>query len=234
MWCCSTPWRDDSGKASRRLYNQAIALTPDSFILRRKFMSVLGSNGKDSQKLMIAFFNEKQNQGLPAAQSGILQAMIYADQGDMDDGDEKDDHAISNYAKAVAAMGDNTALMEHNDGLNLIRRLGRAYENAGQYEHAVATFSSAIDLAGKDCKCSAELYAARGYNLVQLGRAESAIPDYQLAAQYGNAWAQNALGSYYYFGRYVPQDKKLAIDLFRRSAAQGNAEAKKNLAANKG
>ena len=52
---------------------------------------------------------------------------------------------------------------------------------------------------------------------------------YRLAAEQGNANAQNALGSYYEQGEVVPKDHAEAIKWFRKAAEQGHEIAQANL-----
>ncbi len=66
-----------------------------------------------------------------------------------------------------------------------------------------------------------------------LGRANFAVHNYELAyknlnplAEKGNAEAEYAIGYLYYYGYFVARDEKHAIELMKKSAAQGNAKAK--------
>ncbi|AJG24351.1 hypothetical protein RR42_s2770 [Cupriavidus basilensis] len=53
--------------------------------------------------------------------------------------------------------------------------------------------------------------------------------DYMKAANLGDAFSQNEIGTFYWHGITVPRDKALAIQWFRKSAQQGNDAAKRNL-----
>ena len=56
-----------------------------------------------------------------------------------------------------------------------------------------------------------------------------AVRLYRLAADRGDAFAQNNLGWMYARGRGVPRDDEEAIRLYRLAAGQGNATAQRNL-----
>ncbi|MEE8544981.1 MAG: tetratricopeptide repeat protein, partial [Alphaproteobacteria bacterium] len=57
----------------------------------------------------------------------------------------------------------------------------------------------------------------------------TALREYRLAAEQGDASAQNNLGVMYAMGRGVPQDSALAAQWYRRAAEQGDARAQYNL-----
>ena len=57
----------------------------------------------------------------------------------------------------------------------------------------------------------------------------TALREYRLAAEQGDASAQNNLGVMYAMGRGVAQDDALAAQWYRRAAEQGDARAQYNL-----
>ena len=50
-----------------------------------------------------------------------------------------------------------------------------------------------------------------------------------LAAEQGNAMAQNSLGVMYELGQGVPQDHKAAVKWYKLASEQGDADAQNNL-----
>ena len=61
------------------------------------------------------------------------------------------------------------------------------------------------------------------------GDYETAAVHLHVAAELGNAWAQNNLGVMYQNGEGVPQDDAEAVRWYRLAAEQGDADAQNNL-----
>jgi TPR repeat protein len=91
-------------------------------------------------------------------------------------------------------------------------------------------------LAVLGVKLNSYSFATTGRNLWDLGTEgpqddREAARLYKLAADQGNADAQNNLGNFYRDGRGgLPQDDREAARLYRLAADQGNADAQANLA----
>src|SRR6185503_3591763 len=77
----------------------------------------------------------------------------------------------------------------------------------------------------------AQAYNARGWAQQNLGRNEAAFNDYLEAARLGDAWAQMMVGSALVQGKVVSKNVEQGTEWLRKSAAQGNAEAKRLLEA---
>lgn len=214
--------------AHRKLLDKGLAIAPESFVLRRRYMSWMGDYHEISK--MTAFMRESQGKGLTQPQMDVLQASIYTSQGR--DALNHDDYAqaIKYYALAVNTVGNNTELMEYGAAIKMANNLTFSYQEAKQFEHAVAAAEWALSIAGGNVDEAATARAEHGFALMQLGKTEPAVADYEAAAQQGNAWAQNELGQLYLAGQYVQQDKERAKTLFRQAARQGMAVAKTNLA----
>jgi hypothetical protein len=58
---------------------------------------------------------------------------------------------------------------------------------------------------------------------------KEAVKRYRLAAENGDAEAQNNMGVMYEKGRAVPQNDKEALKWYRLAAEQGHAEARKKI-----
>jgi len=68
-----------------------------------------------------------------------------------------------------------------------------------------------------------------GVEAYQRGDYATALTEFRLLAQQGNAVAQSNLGLMYDFGRGVPQDYAEAARWYRRAAEQGYAGAQSSL-----
>lgn len=72
-------------------------------------------------------------------------------------------------------------------------------------------------------------YNRRGWALEKQGRLKEAILDYEKSSDLGNDYAQNKIGYFYMTGNGLPKDLSKARNLFEKSNAQGNKNAKANL-----
>jgi TPR repeat protein len=79
-------------------------------------------------------------------------------------------------------------------------------------------FLIAAPAHGQDCQAGQAAFAAGNY-----GKATSIL---QPLVAKGDACAQYQLGEMYMQGKGVPEDKARALDLFKKSAAQGNEKAR--------
>jgi Zn-dependent protease with chaperone function/Tfp pilus assembly protein PilF len=77
----------------------------------------------------------------------------------------------------------------------------------------------------------AQAYNARGWAQQNLGRNDAAFKDYLEAANLGDAWAQMMVGAALVQGKVVPKNLSEGTEWLKKSAAQGNAEAKRMLEA---
>lgn len=81
-----------------------------------------------------------------------------------------------------------------------------------------AAFLFASSAYGQDCKEGQAAYAAGNY--------AKATTILQPLVAKGDACAQYQLGEMYMQGKGVPEDKAKALELFKKSAAQGNEKAR--------
>ena len=72
-------------------------------------------------------------------------------------------------------------------------------------------------------------YSHRGWAREQLGQRDAAFQDYLAGAKLGEAWAQTKVGIAYLEGAGVQRDDEEGVGWLRKSAAQGNDEAKRVL-----
>jgi TPR repeat protein len=76
-----------------------------------------------------------------------------------------------------------------------------------------------------------QAFNQRGWAAEQLGRRDAALRDYLAGAKLGDAWAQARVGRAYLEGFGVERDDAEGAAWLRKSAAQGNADAKRLLEA---
>ncbi|MDR2220610.1 MAG: sel1 repeat family protein [Methylobacillus sp.] len=122
-----------------------------------------------------------------------------------------DDEALVLYAKA--RLGDEAARKlltdEAERGDKIAQRyLGRIYDFEARF---YSTYDDSVEQASKQ-----------------------AAYWYRKAAEQGDAWAQNDLGTLYVNGLGVPQDYAQAVQWFRKAAEQGEPRAMLNLGWNYG
>jgi len=66
----------------------------------------------------------------------------------------------------------------------------------------------------------------RGWRHQQLGKLELAYQDYLASARLGDAWAQLMTGKLLWAGTGVSENRDEALEWLRKSAEQGNADAR--------
>jgi TPR repeat protein len=69
----------------------------------------------------------------------------------------------------------------------------------------------------------------RGWRYQEAGKLDLAFTDYLAAARQGDAWAQLQVGKSYWHGTGIAANRTEALAWMRKSAAQGNADAKLSL-----
>jgi len=211
---------------NRFTLNEALALAPDSFILRRKFMHTLEARWGGVPGEMEAFFAESQKARLKREELNALQALVHADRG-WRSYVRRDFPAAFNEYQSALKLIDITSdrMFEHNMRSVFLHGIASGYHGVQRHQEALAWFDKAI-AAGAD---EPGLYVSRGWSLHQLNRKKEALDDYLKAAERGNAWAQNEVGIHYWHGILVEQNRSEARKWFTRSAEQGFAEGKKHL-----
>lgn len=211
---------------NRYTLNQALAVAPDSFILRRKFMHTLEARWGGVPGEMEAFFAESRKARLKREELDALLALVHADRGWQRYVRRDFVSAFNEYERASKLIDvTSDRLFEYNMRSVFLHGIASGYYGVQKHQEALAWFDKAI-AAGAD---EAGLYASRGWSLRQLNRKKEALDDYMKAAQKGDAWAQNQVGIHYWHGILVDQNRDEARKWFKRSAEQGFAEGKKHL-----
>jgi predicted Zn-dependent protease len=235
-----------------RHYREALAIAPQSLTLRQARMTTLEPRWGGSYRQMEALAKESSAQLKDPAAAAKLAARIPADRAD-----EK--QRSKDYAAAVALYDEALRLDPSAARIRCERSwvLGQLGRHAEAYAEAKRGFTEARD----DSYCMDRVVAAathlnnhaetiavatlviesnpgaglafahRGWAKEQLGQRDAAFEDYLAGAKLGEAWAQAKVGKAYLEGTVVKRDDEEGFGWLRKSAAQGNDEAKRVLQA---
>jgi tetratricopeptide (TPR) repeat protein len=205
---------------SRRLYDHAVALDPSSIAVRQKYMLSLSKKWGGSLDSMQKFLMECRLVKLPAVQLRQLESMVYEDEGWERENDG--DHAAAEvaYRKAIDLdPPDCTSCIISSLAGVLIEE--RKFADVVPYlnEYLKAKPGNVWALSN------------RGLAYSEMGNAAGAFEDWSQSANAGDAFSQNRLGVLYMTGipGHLAPDFSLGIDWLKRSAAQGNEDAQRNL-----
>ena len=197
---------------------KALAVAPESFILRRKYMHTLETRWGGSVAAMSAFLAECRTARLRPEHYAALEALVWQDHGWVSRQLGDDAAALTAFQQALVRIDlKNTQLFEYGQRELLLHEAAVALQRVKEYAEALGYLNMAID-AGAN---SPEIYVTRGISHYQLGNKKEAVVDYLKAAERGNAWAQNEVGMYYWHGIIIEQDRREATKWFARSAEQG-------------
>jgi tetratricopeptide (TPR) repeat protein len=201
----------------RELQDLAAQVDADNIIVRIKYMIALEPRWGGSVEKMQAFLQETRRTHLPASKLRVLEAIIFEDQGHVDYDGERWDAAADSYLHAFE--------LNPNDLESL--RL------AAQARFALQDWKQVIELYTR--------YLARVPNNVIALRSRGwaydriddpqAVADLSAAAVLGDAFSQNRLGEYNFYGLpgVVHQDRESAIKWFRMAAEQKYPDGMANL-----
>lgn len=202
------------------ILDKGLALEPDSMILHKKFMYGLLPRWGGSYAEMEGFLQEAKRHQVTEKGLRTLKAIIAIDRAQVNEQENDKKKALTFYNDAIALAPDNDELTK--------ALLGRAnlHIKAKRFAEAISDLSNSLNATPND----KDAYANRGFAYHNMGDLNKTFQDYKSAAELGEAWAQNQLGTFYWHGVVVPKDKNEAIKWFRLSAQNGNKEGKKNLA----
>ena len=123
----------------------------------------------------------------------------------------------------AAEAGVLTAVM--NQGIMTLRGQGTTPDAAAGI--ALLEKAAGLGLVEAQARLAEAYYFGEGG---RIGRSpELAAPWARRAAEAGNAWAQNLVGTMTEHGLGMPRDPKAALEWYRKSAAQGDAKAQSAL-----
>ncbi|WP_186457660.1 tetratricopeptide repeat protein [Nitrospirillum amazonense] len=114
---------------------------------------------------------------------------------------------------------------------------GIAAFEAGKKAEAVALLTPLAEKGDADAQTHLGwIYEEPLVTITATGSRPAFVPDnakarvwYEKAAAQGQAHAMNNLGSLYFLGRGVPEDRAKGIELFQQAAAKGDIQAQNNL-----
>lgn len=240
---------DESGE---RHYAEGLKVAPQSLSLRMARMTSLEPRWGGSYRAMEALAKEAAAQlGDPAA-AARLAARVPAQRAWESQSRKDFKGALRFYDEALRL--DPAAAHVRCERSWVLSQLGqnaRAYEDAKQglldgrdeaycLQRAVSAASRLQDqkeiiavttLVTEVDATLPQAFNQRGWAEEQLGRREAAFRDYLAAARLGDPWAQARVGRAYLEGFGVERDDGEAAAWLRKSAAQGNADAKRMLEA---
>jgi Zn-dependent protease with chaperone function len=227
-------------------YAEAVKLAPQSVELRLAYMTSLEPRWGGSFKAMEAFAAESRAELKDAESAARVAARVPAYRAHERQREKDFAQALQLYNESIALYADARALCERSYVLSQLKRDAEAFADVKlalsktrdiRYclERAVsaAARSSAADdvievlslVIEVDAR-SHHAYNQRGWKHQQQGRQEAAFQDYLASARLGDAWAQSQAGKFYLAGRGTREDREEGLAWLRKSAEQGNADAK--------
>jgi Zn-dependent protease with chaperone function/TPR repeat protein len=235
-------------QAAASHYAEAVKLAPASVEARLARMRSLEPRRGGSYKEMERFVAETRGQ-LKDAGAIQVAARVPAYRGYELARKKNFGEAVARYDEAVALYPAPDILCERSRALSGLKRdadafadvklalskapdlrscLDRAAEVAGAApdpDQAIALLTLVIDV---DVRSGAALNR-RGFLHQRSGRMEQAFLDFKASAGRGDSMGQYELAKLYWAGSGVKEDRNEAVFWFRKSAAQGNTEAKASL-----
>ena len=206
----------------RKYFDLAVQIDPDTFLARTKYMNNLETRWGGSLEQMQAFFAECKKARLSKAHIDFLEGMVAEEQGWVH---------VHGDGNGVAARKDYERAASLNPELCLMcfwGELGDLFMAQQKYVEAIDVLSRILSHNPTD------LHALdnRGIAYMRTGKSHEAIIDWTRAAEAGNAYAQNELGILYMNGApgALDADPKTGIEWFRKAAAQGDPDGRRNLA----
>ena len=201
----------------RELQDLAAQVDPANIIVRMKYMNALEPRWGGSSKKMQAFLEESRRANLPASKLRSLEAIIFEDEGHVNYDRERWDAAAEGYLKAFELDPNN---------LDALRLAAQARFAAQDWQQVVKLYTQYLDrLPGNVIALRSRGWA---YDRMDDPRA---VQDLTAAANLGDAFSQNRLGEFNFYGipGVVPQNRESALEWFRMAAEQKYPDAVANL-----
>jgi predicted Zn-dependent protease len=236
----------DHGEAH---YDAAVKLAPQSVELRLQRMTNLEPRWGGSLEKMEAFAAQSRKELADAGAADRVAARVPAYRA-FESRKAKDLAGALKYLdESIALHPDAAALCERSYVLTELKReadafadvkqaLAKARENRYCMKRAVFHASRAaddaealqvLDLVLEVDPHSTHALNQRGWRHQKAGRLDAAYRDYLASAQDGDAWAQLQAGKLLWAGKGIPENRDEAVAWLRKSAAQGNRDAKQTL-----
>jgi Tfp pilus assembly protein PilF len=230
-------------------YDAAVKLAPQSVELRLQRMTNLEPRWGGSVEKMEAFAAQSRKELPDPAAANRVAARIPAYRA-FEHRQAKDmAGALKHLDEAIALDADPAMLCERSYVLQELKReadafadvkraLPKARENRYCMKRAVfhagrsADDAEAIELLNLVLEVdpySTQALNQRGWRFQKAGRLEAAFQDYLASAKGGDAWGQLQTGKLLWAGKGVPENRDEAVAWLRKSAEQGNKDAKLSL-----
>jgi tetratricopeptide (TPR) repeat protein len=205
---------------SRILYDHAVGLDPSSIAVRQKYMLSLSAKWGGSLDSMQMFLEECHAAKLSALQFRQLESMVYEDEGW-----ERENHG--DHAAAEAAYRKAIDLDSPDCTSCIISSLVSVLVKERKFADAVPYLNEYLKAKPADVWALSN----RGLAHFETGNPAGAFDDWSRSANAGDAFSQNRLGVLYMTGipGQLAPDFNLGIEWLRKSAAQGNEDAQRNL-----
>ena len=232
----------------RAQYVEAVKLAPQSVELRLAHMTSLEPRWGGSLRKMEAYLAESRSELTDPRAVGRLAARIPAYRAFERREANQLPQALRHYDEAIALYPGAGTLCERSYVLSQLKRDAEAFADARlalsktrdvRYclERAVAVAAAAdadeaielLSLVIEVDPNSSHAFNQRGWRYHQQGRPDLAFQDFLASARLGDAWGQLMAGKYYWAGRGVNEDRDEAVAWLRKSAAQGNGDARLSL-----
>jgi tetratricopeptide (TPR) repeat protein len=208
---------------ARQWLDRAIAIDPDNFIVREKYMGALQTRWLGSVEEMKAFLSECRKAHLSSAHLKTLEALEVADEAWVHEYYEGDLKAAAR-AYGKAAKLDPAASCTP---CGPISKMGDVFTSEKKYPRALEQYSRVLALNPNDTHA----LDGRGFAELQVGWPLEAVADFVHAGNLGDAYAQDTLGRMYLLGTSVPADRDKALYWLQKAARQGFAPAQELLPA---
>jgi TPR repeat protein len=180
-------------------------------------MDALEPRWGGSSEKMKAFLEESRRANLPASKSRLLEAIIFEDQGHVDYDRERWDAAAEGYLHAFELDPNN---------LEALRFAAQSRFAAQDWQRVVELYTQYLDRVPGNVIA----LRSRGWAYDRMDDPR-AVRDLTAAANLGDAFSQNRLGEYNFYGipGVVPRDRESALEWFRMAADQKYPNAAANL-----
>ena len=204
-------------QASRQLLDRALAIDPNTYVVRAVYMGAIETRWGGSHELLLSFLEECRHSKLAPAQLRHLESVVADDAGWIA---QYVDH---DYPAAEAAYRKSAAL----GGDKQLANLAAVLDLQQKFKEELVPLTEEIE-AGPSNPLTFE-YRALAYT--QLGKMKEAVADWKSAADLGSVDAQNRMGIFSMTGvpGVITADPKTGIAWFRKAANQGDPNAKHNL-----
>lgn len=192
----------------RDVMDQALKVSPSSFIARREYMYVLHSSIRGGVLAQKGFLKESEGAGLSAKQMQVLSGMALTDEGIALQFQKQYSEAWKTYKRGLMLLDQNRPLLD-------AECLPCLYGHAASIANDADDYASGLVYANRMLRVQPSSYDAHLYRAIALyglSRLADAIPDLQIAARY-NSWAKQTLQFCYLNGIGVPRDLKKAQEL---------------------